>query len=302
MKHSLYNTNLSRSKGFSLVELMVAMLLGLVLVGAATGVMLSNMQSFSATKDMAQMQDGARLGFELMARDIRQAGSIPCGYDAAVPNVPDTTAWYLNWHTGIKGQLIGYSSGTPPVGLTNIVEGGSEVLTVLYADNTGANVISSTATSLTFDSTNNRLATGDYLFICDANNASIFKANINANKVTVNAGPENNIALGVFTKNTVVSKLKSRAWYIGKNDQEGHSLYLAELTSSGLQHIEIASGVNKLTLEYRSNEDMKFKAVSAITQWSDVNVVKITLELHDATNSKNERTFSSIVAVRNRIQ
>ncbi|MFA4615373.1 pilus assembly protein PilW, partial [Xanthomonas perforans] len=53
---------------------MISMVLGLLVVGAAIGIFLSNRQAYAATEGVGRIQETARLGFELIARDIREAG------------------------------------------------------------------------------------------------------------------------------------------------------------------------------------------------------------------------------------
>ena len=60
--------------GFTLIELMIAMLLGLIVVGAAGSVFLSSQKTYKTTEEMARLQEGGRAAFELMAKDIREAG------------------------------------------------------------------------------------------------------------------------------------------------------------------------------------------------------------------------------------
>ena len=48
----------ARNAGLALVELMIAMVLGLVIIGAVTGIMLSNTQSFRTNKGLSQLQVG----------------------------------------------------------------------------------------------------------------------------------------------------------------------------------------------------------------------------------------------------
>jgi prepilin-type N-terminal cleavage/methylation domain-containing protein len=52
------------ARGFSLVELMISMLLGLVIIGAATGVILANRQSYRTNEGLSQIQESARTAFE----------------------------------------------------------------------------------------------------------------------------------------------------------------------------------------------------------------------------------------------
>ena len=61
MKQIIHNSSPAAQKAFSISRVDGAMLLGLILVGAATSVMLSNTQSFKATQRLHQ-HSGARLG------------------------------------------------------------------------------------------------------------------------------------------------------------------------------------------------------------------------------------------------
>lgn len=299
MKRLNFNASGKHSKGFSLVELMIAMLLGLVLIGAATGVMLSNTQSFRATKSLSQIQDGARLGFELMARDIRQAGSIPCGNNISL-STSSSPKWYLNWGD-TKGQLIGHTSTSTLDGIDNQVED-TEALTVLYADNSGASLKEPN----TINNEAHGLNTGDMVFVCDTNHGSIFKATIDGKKVTASENDNATTPLNDFKHNAVISKLKSRAWYIGKNLDGSKSLYLAEMNGTEIQNIEVVSGVTKLEFNYHVKEEEDFKSAEKVTnenQWPKVNLIQITLTLQDDTQSNSDkltRSFSGVVAVRNR--
>src|SRR3546814_13863371 len=77
----------AHAAGFSLVELMVAMVLGLLVSGSAIGIFISNRQANRATDSLSRIQENARTAFELMARDVREAGGNPCGRNLLVTSV-----------------------------------------------------------------------------------------------------------------------------------------------------------------------------------------------------------------------
>lgn len=100
------------ARGFSLVELMIALALGLFLTGVAINVVVLNRQAFQTTENLSRMQENARSAFELLARDIRTAGGNPCGTPAVVNVLSNpTTFWWSNW---AGGSLIGYENGAAP--------------------------------------------------------------------------------------------------------------------------------------------------------------------------------------------
>lgn len=68
--------------GFSLVELMIAMLLGLVLIYGVINVFLSSSQTYRLQEAMFRVQESGRFALDIMARDLRDAGfqnPIPAG-------------------------------------------------------------------------------------------------------------------------------------------------------------------------------------------------------------------------------
>lgn len=64
----------SSEKGFSLIELMIAMVLGLFIIMGIGAVYLGAKSSFSSQNATSTIQENARFAFELMGSDIRLAG------------------------------------------------------------------------------------------------------------------------------------------------------------------------------------------------------------------------------------
>ena len=106
--------------GFSLIELMVALTLGLFIVGGVISIFVTNQQAFRTTAALGRVQENARIAFELMARDVRQSGGNACGTPlvknllnnpplvAPTPPVPPPT-WSYDW---AGGTIVGYTGTT----------------------------------------------------------------------------------------------------------------------------------------------------------------------------------------------
>lgn len=69
---------LSRERGFTLVELMVALVLGLIVVGSALAVFLSQRVSNTLAAQMSDIQSDGRISLDALARDVRAAGDFGC--------------------------------------------------------------------------------------------------------------------------------------------------------------------------------------------------------------------------------
>jgi len=64
----------SGNKGFSLVELMVGMLLGLILIGGAVSIYLASKQSYVEVEQVAILTENARFAEQIMADSLRHVG------------------------------------------------------------------------------------------------------------------------------------------------------------------------------------------------------------------------------------
>lgn len=69
--------------GFSLVELMIAMLLGLILMIGVINVFLSSSQTYRLQEAMFRVQESGRFALDIMARDLRDAG-----FQNVIPALP----------------------------------------------------------------------------------------------------------------------------------------------------------------------------------------------------------------------
>jgi type IV pilus assembly protein PilW len=116
-----------RAGGFTLIELMIGLLLGVLVIAAAAGIFLTNSRTREATDSLSRVQEGARVAFELIARDLRQAGSHSCGsFEMPVGNslrnrdvgFAIAPQWWSTWGGGLRGYADGEafsgSAGDPP--------------------------------------------------------------------------------------------------------------------------------------------------------------------------------------------
>src|SRR3546814_6831601 len=110
MNRKTFPKSLQRARGVTLIELMIALVLGLLVVAAAIGIFLSNKQVFRTTDNLSRMQENARIGFELMARDLRMAGASACSREIPIVNVlKPNSAYGTDWSTGVRGYEQGES-------------------------------------------------------------------------------------------------------------------------------------------------------------------------------------------------
>lgn len=96
----------SKMAGLTLIELMIALVLGLLVLGAAIGIFVSNRQAYTATESLSRIQENSRVAFELMAREVREAGGNPCAANIPTVNLLNPVVpapWWLNFSNGVRG-------------------------------------------------------------------------------------------------------------------------------------------------------------------------------------------------------
>jgi type IV pilus assembly protein PilW len=304
-------------KGMTLVELMVAMLLGLVIIGGVISVLLANKRSYGANEGLSQIQEAARTAFELMARDIREAGGTGCDSARKMANVLNGSAtdWWKSWQS-IRGYDGGdadpaVASGTAVgtrVGSTDSLQlqgVDGDLVPVTSHDTVGA-TLRLYAPSTTF-------GVGDIMVVCDFDHSATFQATdydaaaapaIYLEHDSGGTAP-GNCAKGLgfptscatttglsypFAKNSQVGKLYAVDWYVGNNGRavdNGRSLYRVRLGDGGaLVTEEIVSGVVDMQISYgvRFTDNISDATTLGTTAaaWQPVNSVFITLTVRSS--------------------
>lgn len=329
-----------RERGFTLVELMISMVLGLVVIGGATGVILANRQSYRSNEGLSQVQESARTAFELLARDVRQAGVTGCDSNGRIANVVvsasgTTPPWWQSWF-GIRGfegtqtdSAVGFGNSTP-----NNRINGTDSLQLQGIEGTGLSIVNHQPTSAQFEINmpTTALASDDIVMVCDFDHAAILKVtNYNSSNRTVvhNTGqgswPQNcSKGLGyptdcsstngnayAYGPNSQIARLAATDWYVGDNQRAsegGRSLFRRRL--SGTPE-EIVAGVTNMQITYRESGGVDFAPATSVGVWTNVNAVMIELTLQSAdqristdasvNSGRLERVFTYVITLRNRV-
>ena len=94
-----------RCAGFSLIELMVALVLGLVLTYAMLSVFITSKTAFRRQEQLNSVQQSVRMAFEYLANDARMVGHLGCytGRSSGFNNTLAATALATNYAIGVEG-------------------------------------------------------------------------------------------------------------------------------------------------------------------------------------------------------
>ena len=282
-------------RGFGLIELMIALVLGLLVMGAAFAVFQSNQATFRSNEGVNRIQESARVAFELMSRDIRAAGGSAC----STASVVETT----------DGNSLLYRD-TP-------VTGTASEVTVTSGDDTSYRVTNSDPSWVDIvvpagmtDATD-AFKANDVLLLCNARKTFVVTADaVAGNRITFkNPLPESyNPTTDEFAPPAavVVARLRSVRWYVN-----GGTLFVSRFSGTGEA---VADGVSNLTVSYLENSpgvsgcaaDSSYDAPPTAVNWGCVSAVRIGMTLsgqfrdRDGSSKTISRNASNVVSLRSR--
>lgn len=119
--------------GYTLVELIIALLLGVIIIGAAFYMLLSGQKSLTFQQAMANVQDNANIGLSFIVGDIKHANLNLLYSDMRNNRVSGLIVDNTNYPSNITtGRVVSTAANTASPSLTNIK---SDVLVVQYKPN-----------------------------------------------------------------------------------------------------------------------------------------------------------------------
>ncbi len=109
------NTQICQQNGFSLVEIMIAMLISLFLLGGVIQVYSSTRTTYQTNEGLSRLQENARFIFNRMAADIKAAGYMGCNDS----NDLDPSGAFKVFNRLTNGAAVDRYNFTNPVGGLN---------------------------------------------------------------------------------------------------------------------------------------------------------------------------------------
>ncbi|MBM9535540.1 prepilin-type N-terminal cleavage/methylation domain-containing protein [Desulfobulbus alkaliphilus] len=102
MDYQKMNTSSNNSYGFTLVELMIAMTIAGIIMGAIYTAYITQQRTYLVQEQVAEMQQNIRAGLDMMVREIRMAGFDPTGNAGA--GITLATAGRFSFTQDINGD------------------------------------------------------------------------------------------------------------------------------------------------------------------------------------------------------
>ncbi|GAC1408899.1 MAG: PilW family protein [Burkholderiaceae bacterium] len=302
-------------QGFSLVELMIAMTIGLFLVGAVISVYLAQVRSVKSSTSQASIQNAENAIAALVTPVVRSTGYAGCatlakatsnlvpggppplgtlaaspgfliGYEAANTGVgarftvtQTNTANSLSaadWTPGLEPTLLGATQqGSDVLIVLGPVPGASPVNVTSMLDGSNSFVVND-ATGLTAD---------QYGVVSTCADAIVFKiTDVTSTTVShlASAGAMNNLSDSLqnlhFLDGTHILPLQQTAFYVARG--QGDQSVLMRATYDGTVWVEqpLVPGVDSMQVQYAvrvSDTRAQYVTADAVTDWTKVFAVKL---------------------------
>lgn len=181
LRSSRYGSLRSSQKGISLIELMVALTVGLFIIAAMGHVYLAANNARRSMEASSRIQENIRYVFERMSHDVRMAGMTGCTMETQANVLNNSSAWEFDV---LNFPLQGYeeNAASLPTGVSGKLRG--DVFSILGADNSTEYIIEShnpAAAQFQLLATHD-IKQGEILIATDCKHAAVFQmTNVNNN-------------------------------------------------------------------------------------------------------------------------
>lgn len=298
-------------RGVTLTELLIALMLGILLLGGVLGVYLSNQTTARTTEDLSNLQNRSRLAFQVMSYDLRSAGFLGCNNServVSVVQVAGSAPVWLNW----QGGLMGFAADAA----------NNESIRLMYAAGQSSSVQNHVPPRLNVNQ-RPELVAGDLGLVCDETLTSIFQVSsvgatwlehaatglncstdLGFNNPFVCATPRPR----VYPADAMVLRFESVRWFVAPSqvDANFNSLFREIIVAGAPVQEEVLFGVERLRFAYQMRNaafgPVAFAAGLDMTQVIGVNVTILLAQnaYRHINMSEEMRTIAFFTSVRNR--
>lgn len=265
------------NKGFSLLELMVSLFIGLFVIGAIFTFFVSAKKANQITDRVANLQETGRYAIDIISRDARRAGYF--GGNANLDDITGTTgitavsntcnAAGNTWGTMLEQHIYGIDdANTGYTCISNAEYLRGDVLTVRFA-----------SPWETAPASNNEL----YLL------SSLFEGRVFLGTAATNTN-NTNITNPIQTSHVLVS----RAYFIGNSDESCRgsnipALFWKSLDAGVPKSEQLLVGVEHLQFEYgidnnndgSTNQYLSANDVTTANGWNDIASIRLSVLVRD---------------------
>lgn len=284
------------AQGFSLVEMMIALLLGLIVLGAAFVLFVGNLRTFNSNDGQNRVQENARVAYEMLATDVRSAGTTACTRESSVRGTDVSS-------NAFRAPLGGTASSLTMVGVDEM----SYRVDPNNSDASHVTLLDSTPSASDIFNIN------DVVMVCNGSMTGfVTVASISGQQINFSTPLEFNPVdtVGASPASIAIGRLRTTTWSVMPNGgPTGSSLYVDLNDGAGNQ--EVAVGIQPWTLLFHQaqggNASIYEPSTGASFNYQNVDAVNMVMPIRaiipgNAPGESNQvnRNLAATVAIRNR--
>jgi len=272
-------------RGLSLVELLIAMALGLTLLAGVLQVVLGSKRSYQHGVALAELQENGRFALEAMAQDLRNAG-----FSGACPGGLVNAAGEGAHYALEKSALEGYGAGMPaPAWLSSSRVANTDAVLLRYATSPVLEARSISGNRLLLTSAG--AVAGAFYLLSDQQFCLLLANAGGATSLLADRSLEHFLAPA-----TRVYRYRYVIYWIGRSDDGTPGLFVTDNseTTSKAQTSELVNGVAGMSLRYgvagANDVVATYKAAREMVtgDWPRVRTVRVSLLLQSQTRGVDE--------------
>jgi type IV pilus assembly protein PilW len=318
--------NPAKMAGLSLIELMIALLLGVILTLGVTQVYLGTSQTYRLTDAIAHTQENIRFASSIMQRDVRGTGGFAClqnegdvtvklqgarvvplgdgilGWEAAGTGIGDEQDSEFVVAADGSAWSEGGGAGIFPAELAGEVVAGNDVLIVNSVQTLPVEVTGSTGVEISMDGATGIPSGRIVLAVTDdcaagelfqkANNATA--SSVTAAGTAPPAPGNSNATISLnYIAGAKIASHSTAAYYIGVGTSGAPSLFRQRLDTAPEGPQELVEGVESMQVLYGvSTGTLKqanvYRTAADVTNWQNVVSVRVAFIARSANGANSE--------------
>lgn len=289
---------MNKHAGFSLLELMIAMLLTLFVLSGLITLTLLGSKGHGVQSQHARLQENMRFGIELLLRDLRMAGYFGCAHDPNKVNsqLDSAVGALTDVGPGLEGFEQSQGRWFPSAGTEKIDEiaAYSDAVTVRFA-NPAARTETSEAMPAADSGVpapeNAQWDVGDVLVISDCDGADVFQTS----SVTNNRIVPNKLNRP-YGSGSQLTSLWAARYFVAPSTTNGLPTLKRQVLQGGggTTTEELAQGVENLQFLFGEDQDQDglpdvYRQAHRVANWSQIVAIQVGLLLRSLEEFGTER-------------
>ena len=294
-------------RGFTLIEVMVAMAIGLVISALVVTIFSASSTTYKAADTVGALQETGRVALDTIDRDVQMAGFRGCNSNNVANSGPllnviaAPTSFANDLGTPIQGYEYTGPGWTPalPAALTGAAPApaaNSDVLIVRVAvgipGTLSGPMVSATSDIPLFSAAGFNV--GDNVFIADCNETAAFKlTGFAGTSLRHTVGANTNASLGrVFAEDALVMRFETHAYYVAPSSRDpATETSLWMLSSAAGAPVEVVEDVEGLQIQYGEDTDADyvanvFRKANSVVDFTQVVALQVNLLVRGARSNE----------------